>query len=302
MSTGKIRGNMKECTMEFISTTATAVEKLQRQAKTLSKATGTPLRAAQTIVAQHNGYAHWKHVTDCRAQTVALSQKKPLPAALHSVLDRAAERQPASVASQTAFAHGFVFAMDVKDAQELSLGTDYAECEDGWYLAAGDLWQALAYHRDEETGTVLADIQAPEDLVRTALDDMQNYRLYRYLGAVIPTLKEAHDRIQKLSFFPPTHLWLSGKFIDFSEGSDGQRGDSAAPGVKVQPAKKRTRLERFGHLLNESERALFGKMTQQEQEFWLHQLAKKTPIGKIRYKPVDVSLRVSWGATKSVQT
>lgn len=79
------------------------------------------------------------------------------------------------------------------------------------------------------------------------------------------------------------------------------RGRSVLAGAKVQPDKKRTRLEQFGHLLNENERELFGKMTQQ-QEFWLHQLAKKTPIGKIRYKPVEVSLRVSWGATRSVQT
>lgn len=288
--------------MEFISTTATAVDKLKRQAKTLSQTTGTPLRAAQAIVAQRNGYAHWKHVTDCRAQTVALSRKKPLPAALQQVLDRAVERQPASVASQAAFAHGFVFAMDVKDAQEISLGTDYAECDDGWHLAAKDLWQALAYRRDEETGTVLAEVQASDDLVRTALDDMQNYRFFRHLGAVTPTLKEAHDRIQKLSFFAPTHLWIGGKFIDFGESSNDQEGQAAVPGASLRSAKKRTRLEQFGHLLNENERELFGKMTQQQQEFWLHQLAKKTPIGKIRYKPVEVSLTVSWGATESVQT
>lgn len=288
--------------MEFISTTATAVEKLRRQAKTLSQTTGTPLRAAQTIVAQHNGYVHWKRVTDCRAQTVARSHKKPLPAALQTILDRAAERQPASDASQGAFAQGFVFAMDVKDAQELSLGTDYAECEDGWYLAAKDLWQVLAHRPNEETGTVLADIQASEKLVRTALDDMQNYRFFRHLGAGTPTLKEVHDRIQKLSFFPPTYLWINGKFVDISEGSDGQGGRSVSAGANVQRAKKRTRLEQFGHLLSENERELFGKMTQQQQEFWLHQLAKKTPIGKIRYKPVEVSLRMSWGATRSVQT
>lgn len=288
--------------MEFISTTATAVEKLKRQAKTLSQTTGISLRAAQTIVAQHNGYVHWKHVTHCRDQTAALSHKKPLPAALQNILDRAAERQPASVESQAAFAHGFVFAMDVKDAQELSLGTDYAECDDGWYLAAGDLWQALAYRPDEEAGTALADILAPEDLVRTALDDMQNYRVFRYLGAVTPTLKEAHDRIQELSFFPPTHLWIGGKFTDFSEPSEGFRERIAVRGATSHPAKKRTRLDKFGHLLNDKERELFGKMTQQQQEFWLHQLAKKTPLGKIRYKPVSVSLRVSWGATESVRS
>lgn len=154
--------------MEFIPATATAVDKLERQAKTLSQTTGTPLRAAQAIVAQHNGYARWKHVTDCCTQTVALSGKKPLPAALQQVLDRAAERQPASVVSQGAFAHGFVFAMDVKRARDFPW-QDYAECEDGWYLAAKDLWQMLAYRRDEETRTVLSEIQASDDLVRTAL-------------------------------------------------------------------------------------------------------------------------------------
>jgi hypothetical protein len=125
---------------------------------------------------------------------------------------------PASYESQKAFARGFVFAMDVKDAQDLSLDSEYIECADGWYLAARDLWKGLIHYRDDETGTTLFEEQPPEDLLSTALDDLHNYSFFRYLGATTPaSLEEAYKRIKQLSFFPPTHVWLSGKFIEISE-------------------------------------------------------------------------------------
>ena len=49
MSTGYIRGNIQERTMEFISTTATAAEKLKRLAKTLRKTTNTSLAVALNV-------------------------------------------------------------------------------------------------------------------------------------------------------------------------------------------------------------------------------------------------------------
>ena len=71
----------------------------------------------------------------CIEQTANVSRSKPLPGSLKDLLDRAATRKPASAESQKAFTQGFVFAMDVKDAEELSLTSEYAECDDGWYLA-----------------------------------------------------------------------------------------------------------------------------------------------------------------------
>ena len=306
MSTGYIRVNMKERTMEFISTTATAAEKLKRLAKTLRKSTNTSLAVALDAVAKQHGYEHWKHVTVCLEQTASASRSKPLPDSLKDLLDRAAARHPASVESQKAFAQGFVFAMDVRDAEELSLTSEYAECDDGWYLAARDLWRGLVHYRDDETGTTLFETQSPEDLASAALDDLQNYRLFRYLGAAAPTsLEEAYKQTSGLSFFPPTHIWLSGKFINIGEVPeirvDGQVVLSTTPGFTVLPSDdKRTRFEKFGHLLNAEERALFDRMTAQEQDSLLFQLEKQTPVGQARYKPVQSTVASSWRDAKKI--
>lgn len=306
MSTGYIRGNIQERTMEFIFTTATAAEKLKRLAKTLRRTTGTSLAVALDAVAKRHNYEHWKHLTVCLEQTASASRSKPLPESLKDLLDRAATRKPALAESQKAFAQGFVFAMDVKDAEELSLTSEYAECDDGWYLAARDLWRGLVHYRDDETGTTLFETQSPEDLASTALDDLQNYRLFRYLGSTTPTsLEEAYKQTSKLSFFPPTHIWLGGKFIDIGEAPeirvDGQVVLSTSPGFTVLPSDdKRTRYEKFGHLLNAAERALFDRMTAQEQDSLLFQLEKQTPIGQARYKPVQRSVTSSWQDAKKI--
>ncbi len=299
VSTGYICDNMKERTMKLIPTTATTVEKLKRLAKTLRKTTNTPLAVAQDTVAKQHNYEHWKHVTACRKQNVSASLCKPLPQSLKELLDQAATRKPASAESQTAFAQGFVFAMDVKDAQELSQTPEYAECDDAWYLAAKYLWPELVHYSDDETGTTLFETLSSKDLTTTALDDLQNYRFFRYVGAVAPTsLEQAYKQISQISFFPPTHFWLGGRFIDLGEvpeiQMDGQVVLSNTPGFTVLlPEDNRPRFETFGHLLNAEERPLFEKMTAKEQEFFLLQLEKQTPIGQARYKPMHSSVTSS---------
>lgn len=306
MSTGYIRFNMKERTMEFISTTATAAEKLKRLAKTLRKNTGTSLAVALDAVAKQHDYEHWKHVIICLEQTASASRSKPLPDSLKDLLDRADARHHVSAESQKAFAQGFVFAMDVKDAEELSLTSEYVECDDGWYLAARDLWRGLVHYRDDETGTTLFETQSPEDLASTALDDLQNYRLFRYLGSTAPaSLEDAYKQTSQLSFFPPTHIWLGGNFIDIGEVPeirvDGKAVLSTTPGFTVLPSDdKRTRFEKFGHLLNTEERALFDRMTAQEQDSLLFQLEKQTPVGQARYKPVQSTVASSWRDAKKI--
>lgn len=306
MSTGYIRVNMKERTMEFISTTATAAEKLKRLAKTLRKTTGTSLAVALDAVAKQHGYEHWKHVAACLEQTARASRGKQLPESLKDLLNRAATRKPALAESRKAFAQGFVFAMDVKDAEELSLTSEYAECDDGWHLAARDLWRELVHYHDDETGATLVETQSPEDLASTALDDLQNYRFFRYLGAVAPaSLEEAYKQINQLSFFPPTHIWLGGKFIDIGEAPEIRVDDqvvfSTTPGFTVLPSDdKRTRFEKFGHLLNAEERAQFGKMTEPEQDSLLFQLEKQTPVGLARYQPVHSSVTSTWRDAKKI--
>lgn len=215
MSTGYIHGNYQERAMQIIPTTATAAEKLKRQAKTLRKTTGSSLAVALDAVAKENGYDHWKHVTLCLEQS---KDHKPVPSVLTDYLDQAAEQNPAAHATQAAFAQGFVFAMDMKDAQDLSLTLEYVECQDGWYLAAKELWPGLIHYHDEEIGATLAETVEPTELLEIALDDLQNFQFYRYQGPARPaTLEEAYKAVNKMSFFPPTHVWLKGKFTDISE-------------------------------------------------------------------------------------
>jgi hypothetical protein len=55
--------------MDFVPTTATAVEKLNLLAKKRRKASGMPLATALDTVAKEHGYDHWKHVTVCLQKT-----------------------------------------------------------------------------------------------------------------------------------------------------------------------------------------------------------------------------------------
>lgn len=219
VSTGYVRVYMQERIMEFIHTTASTVEKLKRLAKQLRKSTQSSLAIALDAIARQHGYAHWKHVTVCLEKTAGTGpSQQSLPSSLLDILYRAAASDPVSAGTQQAFGHGFVFAMDVKDADELSLTSDFEEYDDGWYVAARDLWRALVHYRDEETGTTLFEAQSPEDLAETALDDLLNYRFFRYLGSHLPaSVEDACGVIHQMSFFPPTHIWLGGKFIDISD-------------------------------------------------------------------------------------
>lgn len=292
--------------MEFISTTATAADKINRLAKTLRKSTKTSLAVALDTVAKQHGYQHWKHVTLCQEQTVALRKTKPLPDELKAFLDESAARNPALSETQNAFDQGFVFAMDIKDAQDLVLRDDYKECDDGWHVAARDLWRGLVHYRDDETGSTLFEIQSPDDLLSTALDDLPNYRFFRHTGTTVPaSLERACQQIQEMSFFPATHIWLEGKFIDISEVSEIQVNDQVAHakvqgGLTHQSVDTRSRMERFGHLLTEQDRELLKIMAPEAREMWLFQLEKETPLGKARYQPIQTSVTASWQDSKKL--
>ncbi|ANH32872.1 hypothetical protein A3768_1718 [Ralstonia solanacearum] len=287
---------MKERIMEFISTTATAVQKLKRLAKARRRASGTSLGVALDAVAKEHGYAHWKHVTLCLEQTARLNSSNRLPESLKDVLNQAAKDNPASPSSQRAFTQGFTFALDVKDAEQLSSTSEYVECEDGWYLAAKDIWQELVHCHDDETGVTLFETQSPEDLVTTMLDDLQNYRFFRYLGERVPaSIEEAYKQIRQVSFFPPTHIWLGGQFIDLAKipeiRIDGQVVLSTMAGTTARLSDNGLqRFEKLSQLMTAEERALFDTMTTQEQNFWLLQLEKATPLGQSKYTPVHSSV------------
>lgn len=203
--------------LNHIHTTATAAEKLKRLAKTLRKETRTSLAVAQDAVAREGGYLSWKHVTVCAERTRTEQQVlPPLPTLLADTLASEALRSPPDEQSFRAFASGLVFAMDVKDADGLDLGKDVVECDDGWTIAAADIWRVYVHYREETRS--LAETMEPEKLLEAAHGDFMNYRLFRYTGVDVPEdLNTAFALVLGRYFFPPRHVWLKGRFIDMAE-------------------------------------------------------------------------------------
>ena len=102
-----------------------------------------------------------------------------------------------------------------------------------------------------------------------------------------------------MSFFPPTHTWTGGTFTCIDEIEelrvDGKVVvSSLRPSIINNPQGKRTRFEKFGHLLNQEERVLFDRMNKADQDFWLFQLEKETAMGKTRYQSLSHSVSVKW--------
>lgn len=308
MSTVYIRINVLERIMNFIPTTATAAEKLKRLAKTRRKSFPTSLAVALDAIAMEHGYAHWKHVTECMAKTAAAAPSSiPLPSDLVQMLDSVAARQPASIASSEAFARGLSFALDVKDAEQMSLVPECIECDDAWHIAARDIWRVLVHSKDIEMGTSLFEIQTQEELAMTAQDDLFNYRYFRYVGAEPPaSLDDAFGKVFSSMFFPPVYVWLRGRFIDMSEVPevrvDGRVVFSTSGGDEIPTQLANALPETYGgrHQLTDEELALKEKMTPEERKFWKIQLEKQTPEGKAKYQSVENSTTVTWNDAQKI--
>lgn len=214
--------------MELIPTTATAAEKLKRVAKTQRKGTGSSLASALDAVAKEHGYINWKHVTWCAEQSKsAVHANAPLlgglPQPLVKFLEDVTKYEPPEPETKRAFLSGLVFAVDIKEADDIVLGDDVTPCDDGLSIAAGDLWRVLVYAKDDETGTSLLQDVDEEDLLEVAREDLMNYRLFRYTGAHMPaSLDDAFSKVLGRNFFPPTHVWLRGKFIDMGDVSEAR--------------------------------------------------------------------------------
>nr|WP_312987064.1 hypothetical protein [Comamonas koreensis] len=280
--------------MRFIATTASAVENLKIQAKKGRKNSGTSLASALDFVAQQRGYDHWKHVTVCAAQTVKSKSSPMLPQWLAQSLDSAGRRAPALGDTEKAFTHGFIFAMDVIDAARLEMTGEFVECADAWYLVARNLWPILIHYRRSESSKTLLESMTSEELWPIALNDMQNYRFFRYMGKFVPTsLKQATQLLEVLTSCTPSHLWLRGKF--FSIESDNARWGA---GLERE---QRTRAEKFGHLDSDEGRKLnellkaTGRFNQEDADHWLFQLEKETPMGRARYQSLSSMVEVKWG-------
>lgn len=293
MSTEYIRDDIYECICDSSANTATAVEKLNLQAKKHRKSSGVSLASAQDFVAQQSGYDHWKHVKVCAAQTVRSKSSPMLPQWLAQSLYSAGSRVSALGDTEKAFAHGFIFAMDVIDAARLEITSDLVECADAWCVVARNLWPILIHYRRSESSKTLLESMTSDDLWPIALNDLQNYRFFRYMGKSVPTsLLQATQLLRVLTPSTPTHLWLNGDFFPIK--SDDTRWGAG-------PARdQRTRTERFGHLytgedlkLNEMLK-LTGRFKQEDADFWLFQLEKSTPMGRARYQSLSHAVQVRW--------
>lgn len=292
--------------MDFIHTTATAVEKLNRLAKSRRKDTGGPLAYALDAVARVHGYAHWKHVTVCREQTIQRTERaaasRVLPRYLLEFLHSAATRSPTSPASSEAFARGLAFAMDVKDADEAARMPYCVECPDAWHIAAPDLWHSITHDDDLGTDGSPVEARSPDDLLFLLQDELSNLRFFRYLKTPTPeSLEAAFKHVFQRIFFAPAFVWLNGKFVDTSlipeMRVDGKVIFSSNGGMVIySPEGAQTRLERFGHLLTDEERELTKHMTSDAVESMIfHEIEKRTPEGKSRYQSLQTSTSISWG-------
>ena len=280
--------------MRFIAITATAVENLKLQAKKRRKSSGASLASVQDFVAQQSGYDHWKHVTVCAAQTVKTKSAPMLPQWLAQSLDSAGRRVPASSDTENAFAHGFIFAIDVIDAARLKPTGEFVECPDAWYLTARNLWPGLINYRRSESSKTLLESKTNNDLWPIALNDLQNYRFFRYTGKSVPTLlKQATQLLESLTSCTPSHLWLNGNFSSIES-------DDARWGAGLE-RDQRTRAEKFGHLESDEGRKLnemlksTGRFNQEDADHWLFQLEKETPMGRARYQSLSSMVEVKWG-------
>jgi len=189
--------------------------------------------------------------------------------------------------------------MDVKDAQDLKLTEVIAPCDDGWHLAARYLWPALVSQRDPETGESWHDSLDEQELASEAMDDIQNYRLFRRVGAGgQATLPAAYEFISKESFFAPTHIWSAGRFFDLAQVPEIRvNGEVVYATTPIRagrpPAPEGAKDHRLWHLLNEEERRLFGSMRPHEQDMVLHMARKRTARGANSFQPVVLSVMLS---------
>lgn len=206
--------------MNHIPTTATTVQKLKRLAKNRRKASGESLAAAQDAIAREHGYRDWKHVTVClAASTAATSSEDTLPDSIRSFLAARKISHPASPGTAHAIAKGLVFAMDVKDADNARPESDskIQECDDANPFLAGDIWRALLRHEREEGLREREISLKPDEELQQFFDELGNYRFFRHTGTPTPTtLDEAFAGPFRDLFFPPTHVWIEGKFFDMA--------------------------------------------------------------------------------------
>jgi hypothetical protein len=189
----------------------------KREAKSRRKSSGRSLAIELDAVAVEAGYSSWKHVTTCLSVTQVLTpQRRPLPNILDTFLKAALASSPTPADARGWFEHGLIFAMDVKDVEDVSVaGSAFEECEIIWPLASRDIWSSLVLDVEDEPDKPVADVLDDEALLEFARDDLLNYRFYRYGGG--QDVRSAED-ILKLTrdrfFFPPRFAWIDSHPVE----------------------------------------------------------------------------------------
>jgi hypothetical protein len=160
-----------------------------------------------------------------------------LPEAVESFLSEQRASKAAQPELLEALKSGLLFAMDIKDAGSVAPenSDDIEECEDARPYLAGDIWLAILRHDQEDGSETRAVSSGSEEVLQEFFDELGNYRFFRYLGASAPkSLDDAFATVFRDFFFPPTHVWIAGKFIDMADVRevrvDGKIIYSTSPG------------------------------------------------------------------------
>lgn len=153
--------------------TPRAVESLRRKAKTQAKATSISYCQLLDKTAENFHCRSWPELKNHASETQA---------------------------AISAFKHGFVIGMDMKDAMEAGDVSD-----DGFIK---DL--RIQYLVFEEIKTQHPDFRQEDTDGFYLLEDTEEMDFYRYLGESPRSLEEALEMCKKAFFFPPQYIRLNG--------------------------------------------------------------------------------------------
>lgn len=168
-------------------TPAVVVERLRRKAKRLKKETGVTHQHALDLAAQQTKhFQSWHHVIQAAKLT-----------------------EP----SEQAFRHGFVFAMDFKDADLDQENAPFIVPDNQVaYFVIRDFKKSVKQFSEEDG---------------YFLEELSDFVYFHCKGPAPATLKAALKRISKGFFFPPKLVWLRGEMHDpLAESGDVIHGEN----------------------------------------------------------------------------
>lgn len=158
---------------------ARTVEKLRKEAKELKKTLKIPHHQALDLAARKADFNDWEHLQKSAVETSI---------------------------SEEPYRNGFVFAMDVKDADNHKVKSNLIILDENVFaLIFMDFMSERGY----------SDISELSEYETFYLEDLEiNYIYFRYAGQTPKTRENALNITQNEFFFPPRYTWLKGTCYD----------------------------------------------------------------------------------------